>query len=65
MTVNDRQDPGEPDPMGYAYWSPDVGNEWTPNHPVESGETPDARNILRMSRAEFLRQFPLDPEAGS
>ena len=49
---------------GYAYFNPDTGMEWRPQHPVQSGECDDAENIKVMTLAEFEIQFPKDaPDA--
>lgn len=45
---------------GWAYFNPDTGVEWTKNHPVESGECPDATEIKVMTLSEFRRAYPLE-----
>jgi hypothetical protein len=45
---------------GWRYFNEDAGWEWTVQHPVESGETPDATGIVRMTLSEFRRQHPTD-----
>ena len=30
---------------GYVFDSPDSGEEYSPNHPIKSGECPDAENV--------------------
>jgi hypothetical protein len=30
---------------GWFYFNPDTGTEWAEQHPVESGEVPDAENV--------------------
>ncbi len=45
---------------GWKYFNEDAGWEWTVQHPVESGETPDATGIVRMTLSEFRRQHPTD-----
>ncbi|HEY9219576.1 MAG TPA: hypothetical protein VIO94_16125 [Phenylobacterium sp.] len=37
---------------GWVYYSPDVGTEYAHQHPVDSGETPDASDIRRSTRFE-------------
>lgn len=46
--------------IGWAYWNPDTGNKWSCNHPIASGETPDAINVTQMTLAHFKLQFPLN-----
>ena len=40
-------------PVGWLFFNPDAGVEFNENHPVESGEVPDAENI-RQATAENL-----------
>lgn len=42
---------------GYAYFNEDAGMEWTPDHPVISGQVPDATEIEPMTLAEFKRRW--------
>ena len=49
---------------GYAFLNEDTGMEWSRDHPVESGECPDAKQIEPMTLAEFRRRFPVDEGAG-
>lgn len=39
--------------IGYAYFNPGSGYEWSENHPVESGEVPDATELALMTRFQF------------
>lgn len=45
--------------LGYLYFNPDTGTEFSENHPIESGECNDAENI-REATAEALRDELLD-----
>jgi hypothetical protein len=45
---------------GWRYFNDDTGSTWTTQHPVESGDAPDATGIIRMTLSEFLRQHPMD-----
>lgn len=47
------------DTMGWSHLNPDAGREWSPSHPIESGECDDAEDIEQMSLAEFYRRFPV------
>ena len=49
--------------MGWRSFNEDTGWEWTLQHPVVSGETPDATGIVRMTLSEFRRQHPTDTKA--
>ena len=40
---------------GWLFTNPDTGTEWAPQHPVESGEVPDAEDI-RPATASILRE---------
>jgi len=40
------------DGEGWVYFSPDAGTEYARQHPVESGETPDATDIRRSTAME-------------
>ena len=53
-------DPVEPK-GGFAYFNEDTGMEWSRNHPVESGEVPDATEIEAMTLGEFRHRWPADP----
>ena len=48
------------DASGYAYFNEDTGMEWSRNHPIQSGEVPDATEIEPMTLAEFRQRWPLD-----
>lgn len=37
---------------GFVYWSPDTGEEYGRNHPVDSGEVSDATNIRHSTEME-------------
>lgn len=37
---------------GWVYWSPDTGEEFASQHPVESGEVPDATHIRQATEME-------------
>ena len=37
---------------GFVYWSPDTGEEYGRNHPVDSGEVPDATNVRHSTEME-------------
>ncbi|MFT8945972.1 MAG: hypothetical protein ABF876_05245 [Acetobacter aceti] len=52
---------GEPGPRahGWLFHNPDTGTEWSENHPVESGEVPDATDI-RPATVEAVREELLD-----
>jgi len=54
--------PPKLDDKGYGYWAPDVGSEWSPNHPIRSGEMPDAEQIEKMTFGEWLKRHPVDHE---
>jgi len=43
---------GEANGNGWVFWNPDSGEEYAPNHPLESGEVPDAVNIRRSTAQE-------------
>lgn len=34
-----------PNSFGYVYHNPDTGTEWAEQHPIDSGEVPDATDI--------------------
>ena len=68
----DSLNPEAPDPLstGWSYLNEDTGREWAPNHPVESGEVPDATEVEPMTFGEFDARYPaeapvapLNPEA--
>jgi hypothetical protein len=40
------------DGKGWVFWNPDSGEEYNPNHPVESGECDDAENIRKSTSTE-------------
>lgn len=40
------------DGKGWVYFGPDVGIEYAPEHPVDSGETPDATDVRRSTYFE-------------
>lgn len=44
---------------GYLYFNPDTGIEWAPNHPIESGEVPDAQDV----RPAGLKELHAEMEA--
>ncbi|WP_287461199.1 hypothetical protein [Sphingomonas sp.] len=46
--ASDRGEPG----TGWVYDNEDTGEEYSPNHPIESGETPDATNVRRSTAQE-------------
>jgi hypothetical protein len=46
---------------GFAYFNEDAGLEWSLQHPIESGEVPDATEIEPMTLNEFNRRWPYDP----
>ncbi len=37
---------------GFVFWNPDSGEEYSPNHPVESGECEDAERIRSSTEQE-------------
>ncbi|TGT64144.1 hypothetical protein EN802_33115, partial [bacterium M00.F.Ca.ET.159.01.1.1] len=39
---------------GWVFWNPDSGEEYSPSHPVESGECEDAQNIRNSTAQEDL-----------
>ncbi|TGV26372.1 hypothetical protein [Mesorhizobium sp. M4B.F.Ca.ET.143.01.1.1] len=39
---------------GWVFWNPDSGEEYSPNHPVESGECEDAEKIRNATAQEDL-----------
>ena len=41
------------DQIGWLYFNPDAGTEFSPDHPVESGEVPDA-DLVRAATVENL-----------
>jgi len=43
---------------GWSYFNEDTGMEWAPDHPVNSGEVPDATQIKRMTLREFNATYP-------
>lgn len=45
---------------GWAYFNDGTGMEWSLNHPVESGEVPDATEIERMTYNGFRSKFGYD-----
>lgn len=55
---------------GFVYHNPDVGTEYAPSHPVESGEVPDATDIRASTQFEdwLVREAavnrPTSPEMG-
>ncbi len=44
---------------GWAYFNDGSGIEWSRNHPVRSGEVPDATEILAMTKAQFEKRYPI------
>lgn len=48
---------------GYGYFNPDTGHEWARQHPVQSGEVPDATEVQRMTLGGFKRRYPETPHA--
>lgn len=38
--------------IGFVYWNPDAGQEYAPNHPIDSGECVDAEHIRPSSLQE-------------
>lgn len=48
------------DEAGWAYFNEDTGMEWSRNHPVESGEVPDAQEVERMTYSGFRAQYGYD-----
>ena len=49
----------ERDADGWLYQNPDTGIEWSEQHPVRSGEVPDAENV-RPATADALRELLLE-----
>lgn len=47
-------------PVGWLYHNPDTGLEWSEQHPVESGETPDAEDVREATATELHRQMIMD-----
>lgn len=45
---------------GWAYFNDGSGMEWSRNHPVNSGEVPDAVQIRRMTYEGFRAKFGHD-----
>ncbi len=42
---------------GWLYHNPDTGEEWSENHPVESGEVPDAENVRPATATAFQNEL--------
>lgn len=40
------------DGNGWVFWNPDTGEEYSQNHPIESGECDDAEHIRKSTRQE-------------
>lgn len=53
------EEPDE-DMIGWAYFNEDAGMEWSRNHPIESGEVPDALDVERMTYGGFRAKFGYD-----
>lgn len=49
---------------GWKYLNEDTGIEWAPDHPVKSGEVPDATEIEAMTLGEFEQRYPADKQEG-
>ena len=47
------------DHFGYLFHNPDTGEEWSENHPVESGEVEDAENV-RPATAKALHELLIE-----
>jgi len=45
--------------VGWSYWNPDAGQEWSDQHPIESGEVPDATDIEAMTLEQFDDAYPV------
>lgn len=43
--------------MGFSYFNPDTGMEWSESHPINSGECDDAERVELMTLADFHRQY--------
>lgn len=44
-------------PTGYIFHNPDTGIEYSENHPIESGEVPDAENIREATLDELKSEL--------
>lgn len=44
---------------GWLYFNPDTGTEWAEQHPVESGEVPDAQSIRPATATNFQNELIL------
>lgn len=42
---------------GWLYHCPDTGTEWSEQHPVESGEVPDAEDVRAATATAFLNEL--------
>jgi hypothetical protein len=51
------------DGEGWVFWGPDSGEEYAPQHPVESGEVPDAEQIRRSTAQEDVLWQAFQAEA--
>ena len=48
------------DEAGWSYFNEDTGMEWSRNHPIESGEVPDATEVERMTYEMFRTAYGYD-----
>jgi hypothetical protein len=48
---------------GWVFWNPDSGEEYAPNHPIKSGEAPDAERIRRSTAQEDVLWQAFQAEA--
>ena len=42
---------------GWLYDNEDTGREWSENHPIESGEVPDATNVVPGTTDNLLKEL--------
>ena len=44
-------------PIGWIFFNPDAGVEFSENHPIESGEVPDAENVREATSETLLEEL--------
>lgn len=49
--------------MGWLYQNPDTGTEYSQQHPIKSGEVPDAENVRPANRKNLLAALLAEWEA--
>lgn len=52
-----RPSPPAPEGCGWLFWNPDTGEEWASDHPIESGEVPDAQNIRSATASVMVAAY--------